>query len=373
MWRARRPSVAALCLDFGHAHLDGDLVDAIETVSEHSHRACTCTTTAGGPTIISVPFEGTIDWPAALTAIQKVGYDGPLMFEIGRAGIGQRDARRGLKRRVSRMERFCWQTKRKKCNHESTNATKKTKQSRFVETIMHVYIEDIGAHVGEEITIKGWLHNRRSSGKIHFLIRARRHRFRRRRVMSKAAVGEDMFKAADHLSQETSVIVTGTARAPTSARAERLRDRRQARSRSSASRTTTRSRRRSTASTTCSTAGTCGSARERQQAILRIRHEIINAVRDFFNARGFILADTPIFTPAACEGTTTLFPAQYFEDTDGVPDAKRTAVQRGQRHGARPRLLLRADVSRREIEDAPPPDRVLDGRARRWPTPTSTT
>ena len=53
---------------------------------------------------------------------------------------------------------------------------------------------------------------------------------------------------------------------------------------------------------------------ERQQAILRIRHEIINAIRDFFNSRGFILADTPIFTPAACEGTTTLFPAQYFED-----------------------------------------------------------
>ncbi len=54
---------------------------------------------------------------------------------------------------------------------------------------------------------------------------------------------------------------------------------------------------------------------ERQQAILRVRHEIINAVRDFFNSRGFILADAPIFTPAACEGTTTLFPVQYFEDT----------------------------------------------------------
>jgi asparaginyl-tRNA synthetase len=54
---------------------------------------------------------------------------------------------------------------------------------------------------------------------------------------------------------------------------------------------------------------------QRQQAILRVRHEIINAVRDFFNGRGFILADTPIFTPAACEGTTTLFPVQYFEDT----------------------------------------------------------
>ncbi len=53
---------------------------------------------------------------------------------------------------------------------------------------------------------------------------------------------------------------------------------------------------------------------ERQTAILRVRHEVINAVRDFFNSQGFILADTPIFTPAACEGTTTLFPVQYFDD-----------------------------------------------------------
>jgi asparaginyl-tRNA synthetase len=53
----------------------------------------------------------------------------------------------------------------------------------------------------------------------------------------------------------------------------------------------------------------------RQQAILRIRHEVIDAVRDYFNSRHFVLADTPIFTPAACEGTTTLFPVQYFEDS----------------------------------------------------------
>jgi asparaginyl-tRNA synthetase len=53
---------------------------------------------------------------------------------------------------------------------------------------------------------------------------------------------------------------------------------------------------------------------ERQQAILRVRHEIIDAVRDFFNSQGFILTDAPIFTPAACEGTTTLFPVEYFED-----------------------------------------------------------
>jgi asparaginyl-tRNA synthetase len=176
---------------------------------------------------------------------------------------------------------------------------------------MHVYIEDIGQHEGEVVTIRGWLHNRRSSGKIHFLTVRDGSGFIQA-VMSKAAVGDDLFKAADHLFQETSIIVTGAARADTRApggyeidvRAldvvggshdypitpkehgvDYLLDRRHLWIRS-----------------------------ERQHAILRIRHEIINAVRDFFNGRGFILADTPIFTPAACEGTTTLFPAQYFDD-----------------------------------------------------------
>ena len=176
---------------------------------------------------------------------------------------------------------------------------------------MHVYIEDIGKHEGEEVTIKGWLHNRRSSGKIHFLILRDGSGFIQG-VMSKAAVGDELFKAAHHLSQETSIVVTGTARADTRAPSgyeidvkglevvapahdypitpkehgvDYLLDRRHLWIRS-----------------------------ERQQAILRVRHEIINAVRDFFNDQGFILADTPIFTPAACEGTTTLFPVQYFDD-----------------------------------------------------------
>jgi asparaginyl-tRNA synthetase len=177
---------------------------------------------------------------------------------------------------------------------------------------MHVYIEDIGKHEGEEVTLKGWLHNRRSSGKIHFLIVRDGTGFIQA-VMSKAAVGEEQFKLADHLSQETSIIVTGTARAdkrapsgyeidvrsvevvgesheypitPKEHGVDYLLDRRHLWIRT-----------------------------ERQQAILRVRHEVINGIRDFFNARGFILADTPIFTPAACEGTTTLFPTQYFEET----------------------------------------------------------
>ena len=65
---------------------------------------------------------------------------------------------------------------------------------------------------------------------------------------------------------------------------------------------------------------------QRQHAIIRVRHEVIQAVRDYFDSHGFTLVDTPIFTPAACEGTTTLFEVNYFEDEQGVPDAIRPAL-----------------------------------------------
>ncbi|HEX6159383.1 MAG TPA: asparagine--tRNA ligase [Thermoanaerobaculia bacterium] len=174
------------------------------------------------------------------------------------------------------------------------------------------YIEDIAKHLGAPVRLRGWLHNRRSSGKIHFLTLRDGSGFIQC-VMSKQAVGDEMFKTADHLAQESAIIVEGTARedkrapggfevdltklevvseardfpiTPKEHGVDYLMDRRHLWIRS-----------------------------QRQQAILRVRHEVINAVRDFFNGRGFILADTPIFTPAACEGTTTLFPVQYFEDT----------------------------------------------------------
>jgi asparaginyl-tRNA synthetase len=175
----------------------------------------------------------------------------------------------------------------------------------------HVYIDKIGEHVGETITIKGWLHNRRSSGKIHFLVVRDGTGFLQV-VMGKNDVPEEVFKAADHLSQETSVIVTGSVREDKRAK--------------------------NGYELTASGLEVVGAAHdypitpkehgvdylldrrhlwiraERQTAILRVRHEVIDAVRDYFNSQGFILADTPIFTPAACEGTTTLFPVQYFED-----------------------------------------------------------
>src|SRR3990170_3060369 len=176
---------------------------------------------------------------------------------------------------------------------------------------MIAYIDHIAQSDGKPVTIRGWLHNRRSSGKIHFLSVRDGTGFIQA-IVSKATVGDEKFKQADHLSQETAIIVHGTVRAdsrapggyeldvtdfeivssstdypitPKEHGVDYLLDRRHLWIRS-----------------------------ERQQAILRIRHEIINAIRDFLNSRGFILADTPIFTPAACEGTTTLFPAQYFED-----------------------------------------------------------
>ena len=74
-----------VCLDFGHAHLDGDLIDAIETVSEHFVTAHVHDNRGRSDDHL-VPFEGTIDWPSALTAVQKVGYEGPLIFEMGAHG-----------------------------------------------------------------------------------------------------------------------------------------------------------------------------------------------------------------------------------------------------------------------------------------------
>jgi sugar phosphate isomerase/epimerase len=76
---------AAICLDFGHAHMDGDVVDAIETVSEHLI-ATHVHDNGGRSDDHLLPFDGTIDWPAALTAVQKIGYDGAFMLEINARG-----------------------------------------------------------------------------------------------------------------------------------------------------------------------------------------------------------------------------------------------------------------------------------------------
>jgi asparaginyl-tRNA synthetase len=177
-----------------------------------------------------------------------------------------------------------------------------------------VRIENIGAHVGEEVTLCGWIHNKRSSGKIQFLI-VRDGTGYIQTVVVKQAVSPEVFAAADGLTHESSVRITGKPRAdarapggfemdvtgievvqevskddpfpitPKEHGVDFLMDKRHLWIRST-----------------------------RQRAILKVRHEIIKAVRDFFDGDGFTLCDAPILTPAACEGTTTLFEVGYFEE-----------------------------------------------------------
>jgi asparaginyl-tRNA synthetase len=173
------------------------------------------------------------------------------------------------------------------------------------------YIEDLHQlPAGEEVTIRGWLYHKRSSGKIRFLV-LRDGTGLLQGVMVKGMVPEAAFEAFDALTQESSLSVTGKIkkddRAPGGVEMEItnvaiiqvakeypispkehgvdfLMDHRHLWLRSS-----------------------------RQHAILRVRHQIISAIREFFDGRGFILMDAPIFTPAACEGTSTLFETEYFD------------------------------------------------------------
>ena len=95
---------AGICLDFGHAHIDGDVVDAIETVSEHLI-ATHVHDNRGRNDDHLLPFDGTIDWPAALTAVQKVGFDGGLILEINATGATKETLARARSVR-EKMERW---------------------------------------------------------------------------------------------------------------------------------------------------------------------------------------------------------------------------------------------------------------------------
>ena len=175
-----------------------------------------------------------------------------------------------------------------------------------------VYVKDIAQYEGQEVELRGWLYNKRSSGKLHFL-QVRDGTGTIQCVVFKGDVSAETFTLGQDLTQESSVVVQGTVRADTRSQigfelgvsalhltqqahaypispkehgVAFLLDHRHLWLRSS-----------------------------RQQALLRIRSEVIKACRDYFDTRGFTLLDAPIFTPAACEGTTTLFPVDYFDDT----------------------------------------------------------
>ena len=181
-------------------------------------------------------------------------------------------------------------------------------------TAVSIRVADVGQHAGELVTVQGWLYNLRKSGKIVFPI-LRDGTGSIQCVAVKSALPEETFEMLKGLTQESSFRITGTVRAearasggfeldvvdahvlqrvteehpypitPKDHGVDFLMDHRHLWLRS-----------------------------RRQHAAIRVRHEVIRSIRDYLDNNGFTLVDTPIFTPAACEGTSTLFEVDYFED-----------------------------------------------------------
>lgn len=173
-----------------------------------------------------------------------------------------------------------------------------------------VYIENIASWENKEVEIRGWLYNRRTSKNIHFL-EVRDGTGIMQCVVIKGEVSDDIFELAGKITQESSIIVRGKIRADTRSKIgyemdvkelvlvhmadpypitkkehgiEFLMDHRHLWLRS-----------------------------RKQHALLRLRALIERSIRDYFDNNGYTLIDAPIFTPSACEGTTTLFETQYFD------------------------------------------------------------
>jgi len=175
-------------------------------------------------------------------------------------------------------------------------------------------IAEIGKHEGQTVTVRGWLYNLRESGKLLF------PQFRDgsgiiQGVVPKNAVTPEVFEAVKKLTQESSVIVEGKVRADKRAPGGYELD-------VANVQIVQRVSESDPYPITPKEHGTdflmehrhLWVRSQRQAAILRVRAEIIKAARDFFDERGFTLTDPPIITPAACEGTTTLFPVDYFDE-----------------------------------------------------------
>jgi asparaginyl-tRNA synthetase len=217
-------------------------------------------------------------------------------------------------------------------------------------------IAEIGNHDGQTITIRGWLYNLRESGKLLFPI-FRDGTGQIQGVVPKSAVPPQVFAAVKGLTQESSVIVEGKVRADTRAPGGYELD--------------------------VSTVQVLQRVAEddpypislkehgvdflmehrhlwvrspRQASILRVRAEIIKAVRDFLDDRGFVLTDPPILTPAACEGTSTLFPVDYFDDQayltqSGQLYLEATAIALGKVYSFGPTFRAEKSKTRRHLTE----------------------
>ena len=172
-----------------------------------------------------------------------------------------------------------------------------------------VRIEDVARHAGEEVEIAGWLYHRSAKGKLHFL-QVRDGSGIIQCVMYKGDVSPETFAAADQLTQESSLLVRGTVRPdPRSPLGFEIGVKEMDIV--------------SIAAEYPITPKEHGTAflmenrhlwirSRRQHAALRVRHELQHQARRYLDDNGFMLLDSPILTPAACEGTTTLFSTDYF-------------------------------------------------------------
>ncbi|MFQ6674246.1 MAG: asparagine--tRNA ligase [Fidelibacterota bacterium] len=173
----------------------------------------------------------------------------------------------------------------------------------------HTYIADLPELVNQEVTLHGWVYHKRSSGKIWFLI-LRDGTGYAQCVVARGSVSEQVFNLEPVLSRESSVSVTGVVRED-----ERAIGGYEVQSKNIRVHQITMDY-----PITKKEHGTAflmdhrhlWLRSRRQHAILKVRHQVIRACRDFLDDHGFIQVDTPIFTSSPCEGTTTLFETDYF-------------------------------------------------------------
>lgn len=234
----------------------------------------------------------------------------------------------------------------------------------------HVYVEKLKNHVGETVTIKGWLYNIRSSGKLHFL-EVRDGTGVVQSVVFKGDVSPEMFELAGSLTQETSIVITGEVKAhpkqpgvfevsvkgleliarptqeypitPKEHGTDFLMDNRHLWLRS-----------------------------KRQNAIMRVRAEIIGAIRDYFDSHDFTLVDSPIFTPNACEGTSTLFETDYhgtpaYLTQSGQLYGEAAAMAFGKIYCFGPTFRAEKSKTRRHLSEF----WMVERRSRTWTSPAT--
>lgn len=172
------------------------------------------------------------------------------------------------------------------------------------------YIENLAEYAGKEVTLRGWVHNKTGKGKLQFIM-LRDGTGLVQCVLFKGSVSEEIFESAKALTQESSLEIKGTVRAEERAPGGFEID-------------VTDIKIYTISKDYPITPKDHGDAfliehrhlwlrSTRQHAIMRVRAAVVKAIRDFFDGNGFKLMDSPILTPSACEGTSTLFETKYFD------------------------------------------------------------